>query len=871
MLDELLTNRWLVLVLVWAVLSTLSKGVYAQDTITIASPDSTTIVTDTITFDTIASGSSTMGIEARVDYKSIDSMVFHIKNQKAYLYTDAELDYQEINLKAAFVEIDFSTSLLYATYVLDSLDKKVGRPVFTNEGQSFTSKELHYNFDNKKGLIKGVITQEGDGYIHGAIIKKMDNDVINVASGKYTTCNLEHPHFEMRFKKAKIIPDNKIVTGPAYVVVEDVPLPLGVPFGMFPIFKGRTSGIIFPSWGESANRGFFLEGGGYYWGISDYIDLTVVGDIYSRGSWAIKPTLSYKKRYKFGGNFNFSWGTNRVSYEGTPEYHKDKNFAIRWNHTQDPKARPNSSFSASVNIVGGSYNRYNPTSVNDYLSNTFQSSISYQKSWAGKYHLSAALNHTQSTSEHTIDLTLPRVAFNINRFYPFRRKKQVGGLKWYENINVNYQMNAENRISTLDSLLFQEDMASLMRNGVKQSIPVSSTIKLLKYFNMTNGISYTQRWYSQKHEKHWVTEPGNEGVDTTFIKTDTTNGFYMLHDFSLSSSVNTRLYGMLAFRKSPLRAVRHVMTPSVAFTYRPDFAGEAFNYYGYVYKDTTKTDSIRYSYFQHGIYGTPSAGKSGNVSFNLNNNLEIKVRSKKDTITGLKKIVLLESFNISTSYDFAKDSLRWAPITMTGRTTIIKNMTIQFVGRWDLYAIDDSTGRRIDQFYWEKEKKLLRFMNNTWSTSFSYTFAPKKKKNKNLKNSKFGTKEELDEIIQNRDRFIDWDNPWRVSISYTFKYDNTYNRFINAKEHEIIQTLSFRGDVNITPKWKIGFNSGYDFEDGEFSYTSLNLYRDLHCWEMRFNWIPTGFQKSWNFAINAKSPLLQDLKLEKKKDFRDYF
>ena len=838
--------------------------VYGQDTLQPVINNTTIIITDTVLIT-----SDKFGISSKIDYQAEDSIVFDISAQKVFLYRNAEINYETTNIKAAYIEIDFKHSLLYATFMLDSLNKEYGKPIFTEGEQNFSSKEMNYNFNTKQGLIKDVITQEGDGYIHGSVIKKLENDIINIKSGSYTTCSNEHPHFEMRFHKAKVIPNNKIVTGPAYVVVEDVPLPIAIPFGMFPIFKGRTSGIIIPSYGESASRGFYFHDFGYYWGISDYIDLTILGDIYTRGSWALKPNLNYKKRYKYGGNFNFNFGVNRAGTEGTPDYESHKDFAIRWNHTQDPKAKPNSSFSASVNIVTGHYNRYNPVSATDYLTNTFSSSISYQKHWAGKYHLTMNLNHSQNTIQHTIDLDLPKVSFNINRFFPFRRKEQVGRLKWYENISVNYSMNAENRISTLDTLLFNENVYKDFRNGMKHSIPITSSVKLLKFFSLTNSINYTERWYSQRIEKYWTNDTLFSNGDTLagYVKNDTIFGFQTARDFNFSSSINTRLYGMLQFKKGPVRAIRHVMTPSVSFSLRPDFGTENFGYWDYYYTDETQTDSARYSVFQGSIYGTPPDRSSGNLSFGLSNNLEIKVRSKKDTITGMKKIALIDNFSITTSYDLAKDSLNWSPISMSGRTNLFKGLNIQFTGRWDLYALDDSTGKRINTFVWEKSRKLLRFENTTWNLSFRYSFSSKRKTAP--KPSNFGTEEEKEEILENFDQFLDWNNPWKLSFNYSFRYTHRYDPTQNANIDDVVSSIGFNGDVSVTEKWKIGFTSGYDFQDGAFSYTSLSLYRDLHCWEMRFNWIPTGYQKSWNFSINAKSPLLQDLKLQKKKDFRD--
>jgi len=873
-LRDLLTNkRWVTYSGILLIIFTGFLRLEAQDTVVLPMPPDTlfSIRADTTGRDSIQASVSKFKLEGKIDYKSVDSLIFDLRQQKAWLYRDAELNYLKSNLKAGYVEIDFDKSELYATSQTDSLGNRIGKPIFKEGDQEFTAEEMRYNFQTEKGLIKGVITQEGEGYIHGTTIKRMEGNIINIQSGSYTTCSAPHPHFAMKFKKAKVIPDNKIITGPAWLTVADVPLPLAVPFGMFPISKGRTSGIIFPTYGESKDRGFFLENGGYYWGINDYFDLTIKGDIYSRGSWAIKPSMGYKKRYKFGGSFTFSYAVNRIGDEGTPGYQRNKDFSVRWIHTQDPKARPGSTFSANVNFVTRSFNQYNPVSINDYQSNTFQSSISYQKNWSGKYFLALNLNHSQNTLQKTIDFYLPKISFSVNRFYPFRKRERVGELKWYENISMNYTMNAENRISTYDSLLLEGKFLDDMRNGIKHAIPISSTLKLFKYFNMSNNINYTERWYFQKIIKSWSNDTLITGNDTTvgYVRNDTVKGFSGVRDFNFSSSISTKFYGILQFKKGPLRAIRHVMTPSVGFSIRPDFGNPKYGYWDYYYTDAEHTDSIRYSPFQNSIYGTVPDGKSGNVSLSLQNNLEVKVRSRKDTITGMKKLVLIENFAIMTSYDIARDSLKWSPITMSGRTRLIKNLNLQFNGAWDLYALDDSTGRRINQFQWEKNRRLLRFDNTTWNLSFSYRLGPKKKPLAPKPGT--GTQEELTDIINQPERYLDWNNPWSLNLSYNLRFIHRFNTTKMLNENDVVQTLSFTGDISITPKWKVTFSSGIDLIDFDFSTTSISVYRDLHCWEMRFNWIPIGGLQSWNFAINAKSRMLQDLKLQKKKDFRDNY
>ena len=678
MLTKLLTSNSLKSTLLFCILL-FQFNLKAQDTIKQQLNDSLIIVVDTLTLDTSKTKSSSSTIESKVEYSANDSIRFDLKEQKVYLYKDDDIKYEEINLKADYVEIDFSKNLVFAKGVADSTGKEIGTPVFTEGGHSFKSKTITYNFTTKKGLIKKVITQDGEGYLHGEVIKKMPNDNINIKKGAYTTCSLEHPHFEFRYYKSKVIPDNKIVTGPAYLVIENVPTPLFIPFGLFPNKKGQRSGIVIPTYGEAENRGFYFENGGYYFAINDYIDLKLIGDIYTRGSWAVKPSTNYRKRYKFNGMVNFNYAINYTGDKGSDKYKKEKDFSFRWFHNQDPKARPNSKFSANVNIVSSGYNTFNPTSTEAYLSNTFQSSINYAKTWADKYRLNVNLNHSQNTITKMVDLTLPQLTFSVDRFYPLRKKLKVGQLKWYDNISVNYSMKAENKVSSPDSLLFDEDFMKKFRNGVKHSVQVSSgSIKLFKKLVLTNPINLTERWYFESIRKKWSNDTLFSDNDTIvgYLKTDTIYGFQRAMDYNFGSTVSTTLYGMFSFKKGPVKAIRHVLKPTISFTYTPDFGTEKWGYYKY-YTDDVGNEN-KYSIFQNGIYGKPPDGKSGRVGFSLSNNLEMKVRSRKDTVTGTKKIVLIERFAISTSYDIAKDSLNWSKISMNGNTRLFKNLNLTY-------------------------------------------------------------------------------------------------------------------------------------------------------------------------------------------------
>jgi len=763
--------------------------------------------------------------------------------------------------------------LVYAIGVPDSNKKITGSPVFTEEDQTYKSKEMKYNYETEKGLIKHVFTQDGEGYIHGEIIKKIGDEVINVQSGSYTTCDKEeHPHFEFKYNKSKFIPGKTIITGPAYLVIEEVPTPLFIPFGLFPNKKGQRSGIVIPTYGESSSRGFYFENGGYYWTINDYLDLKLTGDIYTHGSWAVKPLVRYKKRYKYNGSLNLGYAINIVGQEGSADYQRSKDFSIRWIHSQDPKARPNSKFSANVNIVSNKFNQFNPTTTEQFLSNTFQSSVAYQTNWNGKVFLTANASHSQNTKTKMVNLTLPEVSVSVNRFYPFRSKSKVGKLKWYDNISVNYSMNTKNSISIEDSLLFEPQALSKFQNGIKHSIPISSSIKILKYFTMTNSVNVTDRMYFEKTKKYW----DNDTVwttDTTYFVgqeiVDTIPEFNNALDFSINSSISTKLYGMLAFKKGPIRAIRHVITPNVGFSYTPDFGTDKWGYYdSYVDGDGNEVD---YSKFETGIYGRPPSEKSGRINFSLSNNLEIKIPSKKDTITGMKKVKLIENFTISGSYDLARDSLNWSKIRMSGRTKLFNNLNVTYSSSWDPYVLDSAGTKNLNQFEWDVNKRLLRLDNTSWNLGLTYSINSQKLNKK--RESDKGTEQELADINDNLDQYIDWNIPWSLNINYNLRYTNSniYVDNVKTANNDLVQTLGFSGDISITDKWKVGFRSGYDFESKELSYTSLNIYRDLHCWQMRFNWIPIGPRKSWNFTLNVKSTILQDLKLEKKKDFRDNY
>jgi len=827
---------------------------------------------------------------AKIDYSSADSLSMDLKQKMAWMYGNASIEYEDIKLKAAIISIDFDRNTIHAYATQDSAGNPVGTPEFTQGDLSFKSKEIAYNFTTKKGLIQNVITKEGEGYLHGSVIKKMNDSVTNVGKGEYTTCDLEdHPHFSLKYTRAKVISGSMIVTGPAYLTIEGVPIPIALPFGLFPNKKGRSSGLIIPTYGESASQGFYLRDGGYYFGLNDYFDLRLTGDIYSRGSWALKPDLSYKKRYKFSGHLRLSYAVTILGTEGQSDYSKKSDFFINWSHQQDPKARPNSVFGASVQAGTSNFNKYNPASVNDYLSNTFSSSISYTYRFGTFANLTTSATHSQNNTSKQVNLTLPTVDFSINRIYPFKKKKPTGKAAWYEKINVNYSMSLKNQLNTYDSLVFTKDVGERFVNGIKHTIPVSfGSITILKNISWSNGLNYNERWYTKTFNKTWIDDTTiNDVYHAGYVDVDTISGFATARDYSFNSSLSTKLYGMKQFRKGPIRAVRHVLSPSVGFNYVPDFGSEQLGYWKTVQIDA-KGNTQKYSVFGDSpLYGTPPRQKSGALNFALNNNLEMKVRSAKDTVTGTKKVMLIDNFAISTSYDLAKDSLRWSPLVLSARTTLFKKVQISYASQYNFYGLYDqpfygytmlynfenpfyssTPGPVINTSEYKLNNRLLRFVQSGWNLSIGYDLTPKKEKTKKAPPTS-ATSAEIEDMRNNPHLYIDWDNPWSLKVDYNFRLTTLPVLTTGELKRDIIQTLRVAGDVNVTEKWKFSMQTGYDFQQKDFAFTQITIYRNLHCWEMRFSWIPYGTQKSWNFQINAKSSLLQDMKLTKKKDFRD--
>ena len=833
---------------------------------------------------------SESAIEVQVVCSASDSSYRDMNQKKIFYFGNAEAKYDDITITAACLEFDLESSTCRAFGVADSLGKLQGRPVFKQGETSFEAAEMLYNFKTKKGIITKVWTEEQGGYLHGERVKRMDDNTINIRSGGYTTCDLkDHPHYQFKFTKAKVIPDDKIVTGPIYMTIADVPLPLALPFALIPNTKGKKSGIIIPTYGESANRGFYLENGGYYWAINDNYDLQILGDIYTRGSWGIKPTFRYNKRYKFNGNLALGFAVNKIGTKGAADYQESTDFKIHWTHKQDPKSHPRNNFSADVNIVSSNFNKYNAQTVTDQLSNTFKSSIAYQTNFAGKVYLTLNASHSQNTLTRQVTASLPELTLTVNTFYPLKNVGKGAKKRWYQNISMGYTLNGKAYINDVDTVLFRgikDDFGGWARNffrdnvqmGISHRVPINATIKLFKHFSWTNSFTLNDYMYFKHIEQQWV-DDGEDG----HLQTDTIHTFSNLVDFSVSTNLTTKIYGMVNFAHGPIRAIRHVFTPTIGFTYRPNFGDPKWGVYG-TYTDGNDKEMV-YNKFPGALYGTPSQAQQGLLTYNFSNNLEIKVPSKSDTITGMKKIPILESFSISGNYDVTKDSVNLSPISVSGRTTLFKKLGINFNSTWDPYAAD-SLGRRINRLEILDNNRLFRKTGSSWRFSLSYSFSQNDIKklrgekgskdirdeiNQNARKSNMFDPDELNEILGNPNAYIDWTTPWSLSFSYNLTYTTSlaYAAFMGIATNTVVHTLGLNGDINITPKWKVTFSTGWDFVNNKLTYTNISVYRDLHCWEMRFNWIPIGSYKSWNFTINVKAQALKDLKYEKKKDYRD--
>jgi hypothetical protein len=816
-----------------------------------------------------------------VKYAAKDSMIYDISAKKLFLYSDAAMEYQDTKLTAANINFDMAFNTCFAIgNKSDTVGKEVGKPEFTQGSEKFKSESLTYNFKSKKGLIQDVFTEQEGGYLHGRITKRQADGTVDLKDGKYTTCSLEHPHFYLDLTKAKVIPNDKIISGPAYFVLEDVPLPIGIPFGFFPNKRGASAGVIIPTYGEEVNRGFYLRNGGFYMPFNDYFDMQINGDIYTKGSWGLSDAFRYTKRYKYSGNFRVTFNRNVFGDIGDRTYSKSRDYSINWSHNQDAKSSPNSTFSANVNMSSSSYDRnqtYNPENL---TRNVKTSSISYSKVWAGTpFSLSGSANHNQNSLTKEVNLSLPNLSFNMSRIYPFRKADKTSDFKWYDQIQLGYSSNLENRIYTNDSDMFTNKMFKKMDNGFKHSIPISASYKLFKDFTVNPSLNYNGVLYRNYIQKSWDTtlvDPytKKKGV----MSSDTINGYKYANSYSPSfgASYSPKLYLMFQSRNphSKFVALRNVISPSAGFSFMPDMKRLVPNYYRQIYNPVTNRMNS-YSMFENGIYGTPTTqGKSGAVTLALRNNLEMKLKNEGDTANPFKKIKILENFDFSSSYNVYADSMNWSPINMNGGTKLFDAVNLRFGGILDPYALDSTGGHRnspyrIKTFEYKKSGKIGRITSSFLNLEFtldSKMFDKKKGKTSSESTSEPDKKNSNDDknapAVQKGD-YKYFDVPWNLNVAYSLNYSKP------AYKGEFIQTLNFGGGLKLTKKWDLSFRSGYDIELKKMSLTSININRDLHCWRMTFSCVPFGPYRYYEFQINAISTILQDLKYKKRQPYQD--
>ncbi len=829
--------------------------------------------------DTARRKKSSSGIDQIINGKNSDSLHYDLVNNMVYIYNQGDIKYEAKSLQADFMRIDMNTKEVLAYGKPDSVDGKLDKthPVFSDNGSSYTMDTITYNFNSQKAIIKGVATQQGDGWLVGGRIKKMADNTINIQTGQYTTCEqTDNPHFYLAMTQAKVIPGKKIITGPAYLVMEDVPIYfLGIPEGFFPVNMGPKSGLLMPSYGEDGARGFFLRGLGYYFILGQHMDLAIQGGIYSLGSWEVSASSRYNKRYKYTGSFSFDFSNIKTGDKGEPDYIKQNNFKFMWTHSQDAKANPGSTFSASVNLSSSGYSKYSANTLNDILATQTNSSIAYSKSWAGTpFSLSMNLAVSQNSKTRAISVTLPTVVFNVSRIYPFKRKEAVGKPRWYEKISFTYTGKLTNSVSATEDKLFTKETLQSMRNGIEHSLPVSAQVTLFKYINITPSFNYTERWYFKRQMQQWNPETNKvENLAPEY-------GFYRIYNYNASVSASTTVYGMwqMKSKTSKLQAVRHTLTPSIGFSYAPNFGKQKYGYYKTVQTDSLGTHKV-YSPYSNNAYGVPGNSAAAALNFKLDQTLEMKVLSKRDT-TGVRKVKLIDQLSISGSYNFLADSMRLSNIPVSIRTTIKGNFGINLSATIDPYEVSPE-GIRYNKLMWRRGS-IGRIVSTGWS--FGYNFKSRQDRSQPAVNDINSIPPEyfnpfsdpyglMDPVLRRRymaNAYYDFSIPWNIGFNYVISYGISYtDNGTTGYKKNVSQTIGFNGSVNITPKTGISFTSGFDIQNRKLTTTSISITRDLHCWQMSFVWIPFGTHRSWSFNIGVKASSLADLKYDKSQTMYD--
>lgn len=869
-----------------------------------------TLATDTIVaLDTISPPKS--ALEAPVVYQATDSIVLTVGNM-AYLYGESDVKYQQIQLQSERIEISMDNAVVYAQYGIDSTGVEFGYPLFVEKDQQIEAKTMQYNFKTRKAYARNVLTQQGEGFLTADQTKKMEDDVMNMKGGMYTTCDEhDHPHFYISMTRAKVRAGKNIVAGPAYLVIEDVPLyPIGLPFAFFPFTSTYSSGILMPTFGDDMNQGFFLREGGYYFAMSDYMDLALRGDWYTKGTWGLNARSQYRKRYKYSGNFDIAYQNLKTGFRGIDET-SAKSFKIALTHAQDAKANPYSTFSASVNFSMNQHDRNQVSNLGNpqATTNNKGSSVSFNKRFPNSpFNVSAAMNINQNSKDSIINVTLPNVMITMSRIFPFKRKEAVGSDRWYEKISMNYSGTLQNSITTKEDKLFNSNVIKDWTNGMQHRAQVSATYSLFNYLNISPSVDYTERWYTEQIEKGFRPTYGRDFLDSySLVPIDTAYGFYRVYNYSASVSASTTLYGEYkpwSIFGDFLKVVRHKMEPSVSYSATPDFGDLKYGYYNEYTYTPLVGDSLMgyYSPFDGQSFGVPGRGKQGNLSFSLNNNLEAKIRSKSDS-TGIRKISLIDNLSFRLSYNLAADTFQWSDLSVGLRLKLSKSNMLNLNGTFDtyMYEYNEKNDRlvRVNKTRWEHGRGYEKLFGRLRSTSWSYSYTFNNDTFRNLFGKK-GTTENMghadledDEttgeneapVVGQRLREAKRDDsgeydvdgyyrasvPWNLSFNYNMSlgYDGQ-NIKDDRPEYEYIirHSLSFNGDVQPTKNWRINFRATYDFDNNKIAHMDCNITRNLHCFQMTASLRPIGYQKSYSFSIAVSSSLLKDLKYNQSSSFR---
>jgi len=849
------------------------------------------------------------GIDAPVNFSANDSMVYDARNKTAFLYGTSSVKYENMDLKSERIRLNMDSSLVHATGVRDTATKGLtGTPVFTLGSDNYESDTMAFNFKTKKGLIDNVKTQQEEGYLSSELSKRNADGEIFLKHGRYTTCDKEHPDFYIALSRAKVRPGKDVVFGPAYLVVADVPLPLAIPYGFFPFSKKYSSGFIMPTYGDENTRGFYLRDGGYYFAINDKWDLKLLGEIYTKGSWGLSAATNYRKRYRYSGSFYGSYQDTKTGDKGMPDFSRQQSFKIQWSHRQDPKASPYSSLAASVNFATSSYERnnlnslYNPQTLSQ---TTRTSSVSWGTNFSSiGLSLSATANLNQNMSDSSIALTLPDLNISLSRFYPFKRRHAVGAERWYEKIAVSYTGQISNSINTKEDRLFHSNLIKNWRNGMQHRIPISGSFTLFNYINVNPSFNFTDRMYTNKVTRSWNTATQKEVADTTY-------GFHNIYNWDFSISASTKLYGMFIPNRKlfgdKIQAIRHVITPSVSFSYAPDFGASRYGYYS-SYQRTNpdgSVDLVDYSPYSNGLYGVPGRGKMGSVSFSFDNNVEMKIKSDKDS-TGIRKLSIIDNLGFRMSYNMAAKERPWSDLSVDLRLKWWKNYTFNLNAVFASYAYElDSHGKPYvgNHTYWGMGK-IGRFQG--MSQNISYTLTPEKikklfgggsdennskgKRNdpnaegidtniesnvdddmiegqRNVRSKRGNNKAKTDD-----DGYMTFNMPWSITFGYGITMrENTdirkFNYHTMRYPYMFTQTLNFSGNIRISDGWNISFSSGYDFDHHAMSMTTASLQRDLHCFNMSCQVVLAPYT-SYNFTFRCNASTLTDaLKYDKRSGY----